>query len=142
MSERALAPWRFVPRMTGPYGERADQRETRVDRFLLAAGAGLKRPFSGAQRRARTVAELVEGAQPFADGLTDEKLRDVASGLRADLLRHGFVPELVARSFALVRTAADRTLGLRHFPVQLIGGHVMLQGMLAEMAAALMSIAM
>jgi preprotein translocase subunit SecA len=42
-------------------------------------------------------------------------------------VRGGFVPELVAQSFALVRTAAARTVGLRHFPVQLIGGSAMLE---------------
>ncbi len=133
MSERAQASWRFVPRSAAPYGERADERETRVDRFLLAAAAGLQRPFSQALRRAGAVAAQVEIGQSFADGLTDAKLREAAGELRVALLRHGFAPELVARSFALVRTAAGRTLGQRHFPVQLVGGHVMLQGMLAEM---------
>jgi preprotein translocase subunit SecA len=48
-------------------------------------------------------------------------------------MRNGFSTELAARAFALVRCAAGRTLGLRHFPVQLMGGQVMLEGMLAEM---------
>jgi len=131
MSDTAKLPWRAVHRATAPYGERADERETRMDRFLLAAGAGLKRPFSRALRQAAEVAALVEHEQ--ADGLTDEKLRAGADELRVAFLRRGFAPELVARSFALVRAAAARTTGLRHFRVQLMGGHVMLAGMLAEM---------
>ena len=131
MSDTARLPWRAVHRATAPYGERADERETRMDRFLLAAGAGLKRPFSRALTRAAAVAVLVEREQ--TDGLTDEKLRAGADELRIAFLRRGFAPELVARSFALVRAAAARTTGLRHFRVQLMGGHVMLSGMLAEM---------
>ena len=59
MSERAQSPWRAARRTVSPYAERADERDTRVDRFLLAAGAGLKRPFSGALGRAAAVAALV-----------------------------------------------------------------------------------
>jgi preprotein translocase subunit SecA len=58
---------------------------------------------------------------------------DAAGDLRAALLRRGFEPQLVGWAFALVRAAARRTIGMEHFPVQLMGGHVLLQGMLAEM---------
>jgi preprotein translocase subunit SecA len=133
MSETANLPWREMRRATAPYAERADGRDTRLDRFLLAAGAGLRRPFSRALRRAAEVAALVEREQAAAVSLTDEKLRAAATELRVALLRRGFTPKLVARSFALVRAAAMRTVGLCHFPVQLIGGHVMLSGMLVEM---------
>ncbi|OGA51911.1 MAG: hypothetical protein A3G24_27895 [Betaproteobacteria bacterium RIFCSPLOWO2_12_FULL_62_13] len=133
MSDTAKLPWRAVRRAAAPYAERADERETRMDRFLLAAGAGLKRPFSRALSRAAEVAALVEREQTTANGLTDGQLRAAADELRAAFLQRGFAPELVARSFALVQAAAARTIGLRHFPVQLMGGHVMLAGMLAEM---------
>ncbi len=45
----------------------------------------------------------------------------------------GMTPAHVARTFALVRRAAQLSLGKRHFDVQLVGGWVMLQGMVAEM---------
>jgi preprotein translocase subunit SecA len=133
MFERVFAPWRSVPRTAAPYGERADERETRVDRFFLAAGAGLRRPFSRALHRAAGVAALVEIEQVGANALTQAGLREAATDLRAALLCQGFAPQLVARAFAYARTAAERTLGICHFPVQLMGGHVMLEGMLAEM---------
>ncbi len=41
--------------------------------------------------------------------------------------------ELVAQAFAMTRTASFRTLGKRHFDVQLVGAWAMLNGMLAEM---------
>jgi preprotein translocase subunit SecA len=132
MSEAALY-WRKVPRAAAPYAQRADEREPRVDRVLLDAGARLKRPFAPGLRRAQAVAAAADREQAAADGLEDGKLREAADALRIALLGRGFVPEVVGRSFALVRAAAQRCVGLRHYPVQLIGGAVMLEGMLAEM---------
>jgi len=117
MSERACAA----------YAERADPRDTALDRHLLALASRLKRPLSGALRRASRISELTQRQAEVLD------LEKAAQELRPLLLRHGFQPELVARAFALVRAAAGRTLDMRHFPVQLAGGHLMLAGMLAEM---------
>ncbi len=59
----------------------------------------------------------------FAEGV--DNWPKLAGGADLDT----FIPEV----FALVREASQRTLGLRHFDVQLMGGWVMLQGQLAEM---------
>jgi preprotein translocase subunit SecA len=64
---------------------------------------------------------------------SDAALVSVADELRTALRERGFEDELVARSFALVRTLSERKLGLRHYDVQLIGGWVLLHGMAAEM---------
>jgi preprotein translocase subunit SecA len=131
MSEAVF--WRAAPRGPAPYPERADPEESAFDRRLLAVAAWLKRPLPAGLRRARALVEAVERLQPGIDALGREALRAEADALRPALIRHGFTPELAARSFALVRAAAHHELGMRHFPVQLIGGHTMLQGMLAEM---------
>jgi preprotein translocase subunit SecA len=55
--------------------------------------------------------------------------RDVGKALRRD----GFRPEIVARAFGLISLAAQRVLGMRPFDVQLQGGWILLQGMIAEM---------
>ncbi|MBE0616168.1 MAG: prepilin peptidase [Burkholderiales bacterium] len=133
MSDAAPLFWRTVPRAAAPYAERADEADTRFDRTLLTAGAWLQRPLPRGILLARKVAALVEVEQAASDRLGSEAFAARVNELRAAFLKQGFTPELVARSFALIRTAADRTLGMRHFPVQLMGGHVMLQGMLAEM---------
>lgn len=54
--------------------------------------------------------------------------------LRCLLRRHGLTRELAIRTFALVREAAGRTLGMRHYDTQLQGGWIMMHGRLAEMA--------
>ena len=124
---------RRVARAAAPYAERNEKPPGRIDAVLLAVLARLRRPFALGLRRGRSMANHVERIQRDVDALSDADLRQAAQDLRAGLRREGFVPDLVARSFALVRAAAGRTVGMRHFPVQLIGGHAMLEGMLAEM---------
>ncbi len=53
--------------------------------------------------------------------------------LRKQLHRQGLQENQVAQSFATVREVSHRTLGKRHFDVQLLGGWVMMNGMVAEM---------
>jgi len=124
---------RRVARAAAPYAERNEKPPGRIDAVLLAVLARLRRPFALGLQRGRRMADYVERIQREVDALSDADLRQAAQDLRPGLRREGFVPDLVARSFALVRAAAGRTVGMRHFPVQLIGGHAMLEGMLAEM---------
>ncbi|NML48048.1 preprotein translocase subunit SecA [Ramlibacter sp. G-1-2-2] len=125
--------WRSVERGPAPYAERADRWESAFDRRLLAASAWLRRPLPTALKEERELVREVERLQPAIDALGREALRGEAEALRPALLRQGFALPLVARSFALVRAAAWHELGLRHFPVQMMGGHAMLMGLLAEM---------
>ena len=83
------------------------------------------------------------GAERFLQRVNDEggglrelgavEVSDRTLALRREFLRHGLTEELCARAFAIVREMAGRTLGMRHFDSQIIGGWAMLQGMLAEM---------
>ncbi|MCP5045243.1 MAG: DEAD/DEAH box helicase, partial [bacterium] len=67
-------------------------------------------------------------------GLSDDALKQQAMELRLVLRRSGgFEHDIVARSFALIRETASRVIGMRHYPVQLVGGYSLLKGMLAEM---------
>lgn len=123
----------MVPRAAAPYAERGEALPGHFDAMLLAMLARLRRPFAFGLRRARKFAGQVEQIQAAMDSLTDPAFRQEVEDLRGALRRQGFVPDLVARAFAVVRTAAGRTLGMRHFPTQLMGGYAMLEGMLAEM---------
>jgi len=66
--------------------------------------------------------------------LSDEQITQWAKQVRDQLRRDGLSEELVARSFALVREVAHRTLAQRHYDVQIFGGWVLLNGCIAEMA--------
>ena len=63
----------------------------------------------------------------------DHQLKETAKLLGVELHRGGLSEPLVARCFALVREVAGRTIGMRHFGSQLVGGRALLQGCLAEM---------
>ncbi|MDH5222056.1 MAG: prepilin peptidase, partial [Betaproteobacteria bacterium] len=115
------------------YPEREEPREGKLERFVTAL-----RYFTGGGRtRERSLARIVAATERAGAGLaqvTADELRARADTLRARLRREGSGDVALAGSaFALVREAASRTLGLRHFDVQLIGGWAMLNGMLAEM---------
>jgi len=65
--------------------------------------------------------------------MSGEELGWQVASLRPELRGHGFGVKQASRAFALVRELADRRLGMRHFDVQLVGGWVLLNGMVAEM---------
>ncbi len=93
--------------------------------------------FSDVYTKARSVQELgaarklvakINEAEEWAQSLSDAKLTEEFQRLRNEPLKNR-----ARQGFALVREAARRVLGLRHFDVQLIGGLVLLGGKLAEM---------
>ena len=65
--------------------------------------------------------------------ITDNELRAKSFKLKKRYEENGNLNELIATSFALTREASSRTLGLRHFDVQLIGGLVLNDQKIAEM---------
>jgi len=117
----------------GFYPEREESREGRLER-VLAAGRFLAGRFGASHRRLARIVAATDAAAAGLDALTHDALRSRAAELRVALARAG-VRELglAARCFALVREAASRSVGQRHFDVQLVGGWAMLNGMLAEM---------
>jgi preprotein translocase subunit SecA len=64
---------------------------------------------------------------------TDEELRELADELRERARGGESLDDLLYECFALVREAGRRTMGMRHFDVQLIGGMVLHDGCIAEM---------
>jgi preprotein translocase subunit SecA len=84
------------------------------------------------KRMSRTVAEI-NGHEAALQGLADEQLRERTAQFRQRLADGATLDELLPEAFATVREAAVRTLGMRHFDVQLIGGMVLHQGKIAEM---------
>jgi preprotein translocase subunit SecA len=65
--------------------------------------------------------------------LSDSQLKDLTTQFRAELAGGKSIDDLLVPAFAAVREAAKRTLGLRPFDVQLIGGMVLHEGKIAEM---------
>src|SRR5437870_2992621 len=80
----------------------------------------------------RSVQVIGELEQKF-DELGNPAIRARADELRTRVDDGEDLEDLLAESFALTRVAAKRTIGMRHFDVQLVGGIVLHQGKIAEM---------
>jgi preprotein translocase subunit SecA len=120
-------------RTRSPYAERGDVRIRPIDFTLTRLFSGVLSRFENYAGMPASRVKLVDECAPLFSGLSDDELAGAARQLRGPLLRHGFRPDLVARSFALVREVTSRKLGLRHHPVQLQGAWALLDGKFAEM---------
>jgi preprotein translocase subunit SecA len=83
--------------------------------------------------RLRRFARQVEDLESQLVSLKDDRLRDFADELRPGIVSASLYSHEMAVSFALAREAARRHVGIRLFPVQLLGGATMMGGALAEM---------
>ena len=117
----------------GAYPERAEPRTGWLDRQAARLGGHAIR--WGLVRKARDMrfVDRVTMLGREVGELEDEQIREEAHLLGKELRVEGFAEGLVARAFALVREAATRTIGERHYEVQLLGGRVLLEGIVAEM---------
>ncbi|MBD2845811.1 preprotein translocase subunit SecA [Paenibacillus sp. IB182496] len=84
------------------------------------------------KRLMRTV-EQINGMEPDYEKLSDDALRAKTDEFKARLEKGETTEKLLPEAFATVREASRRTLGMRHFDVQLLGGMVLHDGKIAEM---------
>ncbi len=84
-------------------------------------------------RRMRKVAEQINTLEPGIAALSDAALRAKTDEFRQRLAQGEALDGLLPEAFAVVREASKRTLEMRHFDVQLIGGMVLHEGKIAEM---------
>jgi len=84
-------------------------------------------------KRHLAVAKAINELEPELKALDDEGLRARSDELRKQAKDGHDLDELLIEAFAICREAARRTIGLRHFDVQLVGGIVLHQGKISEM---------
>ena len=94
---------------------------------LLRAGEGK------ILRRLKSIADAVNDLEDEIKALTDAELRGETDTFRARLADGETVDDLLVEAFAVAREAAWRTLGQRHFDVQVMGGAALHLGNIAEM---------
>ncbi|MBI5785720.1 MAG: hypothetical protein HZA64_09700, partial [Rhodocyclales bacterium] len=75
----------------------------------------------------------INALEPALQALTDEQLRAKTDEFRARLAQGEALDDLLPEAFAVVREAGKRSLGMRHFDVQMIGGMVLHNNKIAEM---------
>src|SRR5678816_1157645 len=91
---------------------------------------------SANDRYVRSLGKYVDATnnfEPTISAMTDEELRGQTELFRQRLENGAKLDDLLPEAFATVREAAKRTLGQRHYDVQLIGGIALHRGEIAEM---------
>ncbi|PKB78149.1 MAG: preprotein translocase subunit SecA, partial [SAR202 cluster bacterium MP-SInd-SRR3963457-G2] len=86
-----------------------------------------------AVKKFRPIAAKVNELEKSIQELSDSQLRDKTEEFKSRLSGRETLDDLLPEAFAVVREAAQRNLGQRHYDVQLIGGIVLHQGQIAEM---------
>jgi len=92
--------------------------------------------FNANQReieRLNKIVTKINQLEPEFSALTDDQIRDKTGVFQQRLANGAVLDSLLPEAFAVVREAAKRTLGQRHFDVQLMGGIVLHEGRIAEM---------
>ncbi|MCB9967806.1 MAG: preprotein translocase subunit SecA [Geminicoccaceae bacterium] len=84
-------------------------------------------------KSARKTVDEINGLEPAFEALDDAAIRAKTEEFRSRLAAGETLDALLPEAFATVREAAKRTLGQRHFDVQLLGGMFLHQGAIAEM---------
>jgi preprotein translocase subunit SecA len=85
-------------------------------------------------RRIQPYVDKINQMEPEISPLSDDQLRAKTSEFKERIERGESIEEILPEAFAVVRETAKRTLGERHYDVQLIGGIVLHGGKIAEMA--------
>ena len=84
-------------------------------------------------KKLQPIVELANSFEKDVEKLTDAKLRSQTDEFKKRLKEGDTLDDILPEAFATVREAAKRTIGQRHFDVQLVGGMVLHQGKITEM---------
>jgi preprotein translocase subunit SecA len=84
-------------------------------------------------KKLEPIVEDIQDFEPDFEELSDEKLRDKTAEFRGRYLAGELLDSLLPEAFAAVREASKRTIGKRHYDVQMMAGVVLHQGKIAEM---------
>ena len=84
-------------------------------------------------KRVYPIVDKIESYRPSMMELKDEQLRDKTKEFKKRLEEGQTLDQILPEAYAVVREGARRTLGMEHYPVQLIGGIILHQGRIAEM---------
>ena len=84
-------------------------------------------------KRVIPIVDKIESLEPEMEKLSDEELRGKTTEFKKRLADKETLDDILPEAYAVVREASKRTIGLRHFRVQLIGGVILHQGRITEM---------
>ncbi|HIS99230.1 MAG TPA: preprotein translocase subunit SecA, partial [Candidatus Faecaligallichristensenella faecipullorum] len=94
----------------------------------LLSGSG-----EGEIKRLNVIVRKVEALEERYKAMSDDELRGQTALFKERVKKGESLDDLLPEAFAVVREGAWRSVGMRHFPVQILGGIVLHQGRIAEM---------
>ena len=84
-------------------------------------------------KRVLPIVDKIEKLEPDYEKLSDEQLKDKTREFKNRLSEGESLDDILPEAYAVVREASKRTIGMRHYRVQLIGGVILHQGRITEM---------
>ncbi|QDW73431.1 preprotein translocase subunit SecA [Lachnospiraceae bacterium KGMB03038] len=84
-------------------------------------------------KRIYPIVDTIEAMEPEMQSLSDGELKEKTREFKKRLSDGESLDDILPEAFAVVREAASRTLGMKHYRVQLVGGIILHQGRIAEM---------
>ncbi|MBO6109242.1 MAG: preprotein translocase subunit SecA, partial [Eubacterium sp.] len=84
-------------------------------------------------KRVIPIVDKIEALEPRMEAMSDDELKNMTDQFKERLADGETLDDILPEAYAVVREASKRTLGLRHFRVQLIGGVILHQGRITEM---------
>ena len=84
-------------------------------------------------KRVIPIVDKIEAMEPEMEKLSDDELKAKTDEFKKRLSEGATLDDILPEAYAVVREASKRTIGLRHFRVQLIGGVILHQGRITEM---------
>jgi len=129
MSESLLKPGISL----GRYPQRPEAALDDLEAAIRQWGSRLRARLGRKRYSQKAIVRRVRRHDETLHGCSEEQLDALIEEFRRKLHRRGLVDHVIIDTFALIREAAWRTLGKRHYDVQIYGGWLMINGMLAEM---------
>jgi len=129
MPSKLLRPGRTL----GSYPEHEVVNANPIDAAVRAAFGPITRRYGTGRSEGRRFVAQVDKAGQHLGQLNAAQLSKIIATVRRGLRVHGLTEEACARAFAVVREVSTRTLGMRHYDSQVMGGWAILNGRLAEM---------
>ena len=128
-STKPRKSWWFAKKKDEQPREPAKESKLKENPFsrFLSMGEGRR------QKELERIAQDICGLSERFESMSDEELGGITAYFRERHGRGETLDDLLPEAFAAVREASGRALGMRHFPVQLMGGVVLHRGMIAEM---------
>jgi len=117
----------------GNYPQKQESGLSDLEQGLSRFFEQLKTRMSRRIYSQRYIVRRVDKYRQMLQDCSEEELTQIIEELGDQLRRQGLQKTLIIETFAVIRETAGRTLGKRHFDVQLFGGWLMINGMLAEM---------